>query len=200
MDAMHKRKISYPCWESNPQRPARSPSLYRLSYSGCMEVTQIILILTLYLQIVVSITRENHTFLSTYLDKGISRLSVLWKLKVSGFHDNHRESLGSGQVAEWKHEFSELRASLSTNRKLEHKHTPSGFDLGSVPNLIDEFRFVTRNYNKNKEFYVGSVPEMKISDNTKLSAGGRNVWEGWRKLFASNISAHLIGSKFTYFG
>jgi hypothetical protein len=99
----------------------------------------------------------------------------LWKLKVSGLHYNHCESLGRGQVAEWKHQFPELRASLSTNRKFEQKCTPSGFD-------------------------VGSVPEMKASGNTKLSGSGRNVREEWRKLSASNVSAHLIGSKFAYFG
>jgi hypothetical protein len=29
-----KEKISYPCRESNPGRPARRPSLYQLNYSG----------------------------------------------------------------------------------------------------------------------------------------------------------------------
>jgi hypothetical protein len=29
-----KKKISCPCWESNPSRPVRSPSLYQLSYHG----------------------------------------------------------------------------------------------------------------------------------------------------------------------
>jgi hypothetical protein len=34
LDAMEKRKISFSCRRSNPGRPARSPSLYRLSYPG----------------------------------------------------------------------------------------------------------------------------------------------------------------------
>jgi hypothetical protein len=34
LDAVEYRKISYPCWESNPGRPAGSLSLYRLGYSG----------------------------------------------------------------------------------------------------------------------------------------------------------------------
>jgi hypothetical protein len=32
-----KRKISCLCWESNPNRPVRSPSLYRLSYPGSCD-------------------------------------------------------------------------------------------------------------------------------------------------------------------
>jgi hypothetical protein len=36
LDAVEKRKISCPCRESDPGRPAVSPSLYRLSYSGSL--------------------------------------------------------------------------------------------------------------------------------------------------------------------
>jgi hypothetical protein len=32
-----KREISYPCRKSNPGRPARSPSLYRLSYPSSLH-------------------------------------------------------------------------------------------------------------------------------------------------------------------
>jgi hypothetical protein len=32
LDTVEKRKISCPCRKSKPGRPARSPSLYRLSY------------------------------------------------------------------------------------------------------------------------------------------------------------------------
>jgi hypothetical protein len=32
LDVMKRRKISCPCRESNPGRPAHSPSLHRLSY------------------------------------------------------------------------------------------------------------------------------------------------------------------------
>jgi hypothetical protein len=35
LDIVEKRKISYPYLESNPGRPSRSQSLYRLSYPGC---------------------------------------------------------------------------------------------------------------------------------------------------------------------
>jgi hypothetical protein len=34
LDVMEKIKVSYSCRKSNPGRPASSPSLYRLSYSG----------------------------------------------------------------------------------------------------------------------------------------------------------------------
>jgi hypothetical protein len=33
-NSVGKRRISYPCRQSNPGRPVRSPSLYRLSYPG----------------------------------------------------------------------------------------------------------------------------------------------------------------------
>jgi hypothetical protein len=32
LDSVEKRKISFPCLESNLSRPAHSPSIYRLSY------------------------------------------------------------------------------------------------------------------------------------------------------------------------
>jgi hypothetical protein len=35
LDAVEQTKISCHCQASNPGRPARSPSLYRLSYPGC---------------------------------------------------------------------------------------------------------------------------------------------------------------------
>jgi hypothetical protein len=38
LDTVKKRKMSCPCRESNPGRPAPSPSLYRLS---CLEIQQI---------------------------------------------------------------------------------------------------------------------------------------------------------------
>jgi hypothetical protein len=37
-DAMVQRKISCPCRESNPGRPAHSPSLYRLSYPSLLNI------------------------------------------------------------------------------------------------------------------------------------------------------------------
>jgi hypothetical protein len=43
LDNVEKRKMSYPCWESNCPRPACSLSLYRLSFpgSGMMIVAKI---------------------------------------------------------------------------------------------------------------------------------------------------------------
>jgi hypothetical protein len=34
LDAVEKRKLSFPCTESNSDCPDRSPSVYRLSYPG----------------------------------------------------------------------------------------------------------------------------------------------------------------------
>jgi hypothetical protein len=40
LDAVKKRKVSFPCWESNPGRPASSTLLYKLSYPGsCYSVS-----------------------------------------------------------------------------------------------------------------------------------------------------------------
>jgi hypothetical protein len=38
LDTVEWREISYPCRESNPSRPPRSPSLHGLSYSGSSNV------------------------------------------------------------------------------------------------------------------------------------------------------------------
>jgi hypothetical protein len=46
LEAMKKRKFSYPCWESNPGRAVRSPSLYRLSYPGLQTETGLLLFST----------------------------------------------------------------------------------------------------------------------------------------------------------
>jgi hypothetical protein len=43
LDAMEKRKISCPCRESNPSRPARNPSLYRLSYALNLNLFLVVL-------------------------------------------------------------------------------------------------------------------------------------------------------------
>jgi hypothetical protein len=44
-DAVSKRKIPSPCRESNPDRPARSESLYRLSYPSYIIIIIIIIII-----------------------------------------------------------------------------------------------------------------------------------------------------------
>jgi hypothetical protein len=46
LDAVEKRKISCPCWESNPGRPSRGPLLYRL----CIE-TDLAAIISIFLTI-----------------------------------------------------------------------------------------------------------------------------------------------------
>lgn len=38
LHAMEERKLSYPCWESNLGRLPRSPSQYRLSYPGSINI------------------------------------------------------------------------------------------------------------------------------------------------------------------
>jgi hypothetical protein len=38
---LRRREKSYSCLESNPGRPARSPSLYLLSYPGCCPLITI---------------------------------------------------------------------------------------------------------------------------------------------------------------
>jgi hypothetical protein len=43
LDVMEYRNISCPCRESKPVRPARGPSLYRLSYAGSLEVSVVFL-------------------------------------------------------------------------------------------------------------------------------------------------------------
>jgi hypothetical protein len=44
LDTVMYTKITYSCRESNPGHPARSPSLYRLSYSGSTDCDCIVVI------------------------------------------------------------------------------------------------------------------------------------------------------------
>jgi hypothetical protein len=57
LDAVEKRKISWPCRESNPSLPVRSLSLYQLSYSGFKRYVGVEINLRIRWKWVVSHTR-----------------------------------------------------------------------------------------------------------------------------------------------
>jgi hypothetical protein len=83
LDTVVKRKIPSPLRESNPDRPSRSPALYRLSYHGsCVyEVPRIIVLLNLKGAMRLGLSKDMSVHVSTCTSCYCKASAlVVWKL------------------------------------------------------------------------------------------------------------------------
>jgi hypothetical protein len=91
-----KREKSFPCWESNPGRPSRSPSLYWLSYPNCVciychvyERLQMGFGLVIgFTELLEKVTRSNYSAIAKFtlydsLQHTLSLLSLLYHHQLS---------------------------------------------------------------------------------------------------------------------